>query len=78
MEFQKEAVGQDEARHSLTSHLIRQVMNSSKKQELLLELLLEEGRTFAPGSEQSKNIVKEQSNVEAIEVLERTNKEQCH
>ena len=42
-----EAVDQDQARHSLISHLVRQGLNSFKKQELMQELFLGKGRDIA-------------------------------
>ena len=73
----KEVVDQDQARQDLISHLIRQVLHSSKKQEFMQELLTEEGRTFTPISDQARKVIKEQSNVEAFELLELTDKVQC-
>ena len=68
-----EAVDQDQARQALISHLIKQVVNSSKTQELMQELFLEEGRNVTPISHHSKKIIKEQRNIEAFELLELTN-----
>ena len=67
-------VDEDLARQELVPQLVRQVLHSPQKHELLQELFPEERRIFTPES-------KEQSNVEAFEHLDLTNKiqrTQCH
>ena len=62
----KGVVHQDQARQKLISHLVRQVLNSPKKHELMQELF-PEGSIFTPISYQPKKVTKEQGNVEAVE-----------
>ena len=54
-----------------------QVVGSSKIQELKTELFPNEGAKFTPISDRSKQSMNEQSNVEAFEMLELSNKDQC-
>ena len=64
----QEVVDQDQARQRLICHLARQVLNSPKKHELMQELF-PEGRTLTPVNDQSKEVIKEQGNVEAFQAL---------
>ena len=72
----KEAVEQDQDRQALISHLVNQGMNSSKK-ELMQELFSEEGKKLTLVSDRSRQIIKDQGNVEALGLLELSNKVQC-
>ena len=71
-EIPKEAVDRDQIRQAPICHLMRQGMNSSKKQELMQKPFSKEGRTFTLISDQSKKkkIIREQGDVEAFELLE--------
>ena len=73
----KEVVDHDQPRHEQISSLIRQVLQSPKKQELVPELSPEEGRKFTPVSDQASKVIKEQGNVEALEHLDLTDKIKC-
>ena len=66
----KDVAGQ--ARHAWIFHLVRQVMNSSKKQELMLERFPEEERTLMRISDHAKRSIQVQGIVEAFELLELT------
>ena len=66
-EIPKAAVEQHQGRQALISHSVRQVMKYSQTK----------GRTFTLISDHSKKTIKEQSNVEAFELLELTKKVQC-
>ena len=55
----RQVVNLDQARQELISHLVRQVLQSSKKQKLTQELFPDEGSTFTAMSDQAKSVVKE-------------------
>ena len=52
-------------------------MKSSRKKELMEDLFPDEGKKFTRISDRFKQIMKEQGNVEAFEILEHSKKVQC-
>ena len=72
----KEAVEQDQDKQALVSLLLKRIMESDNRTQLMDELF-SGGVRFTPISECSKEIIMEQGNVEAFETLELSNKVQC-
>ena len=73
----KEAVEQNQDRQAPISVLVSRVVGLSKKKELMKEFFPDEGAKFTRTTDRSKQIVKDQGNIEAFEILELSNKVQC-
>ena len=65
------------ARRALIANLAKPVLQSPNKAALMKEPFPEDGKRCTPTSEKAKMVVKEQGNVEALELLELTDTVQC-
>ena len=73
----KKIVDADPTRRALIASLTKQVLQSPNRAALMEELFPEDGKRFSPTSEETKTVVKERGNVEALELLELTDTVQC-
>ena len=70
-------VDEDPTRRALFASLTKQVLLSATKSALMKEPLPQDGKRCTPTSEEAKTVVKEQGNVEALELLDLTDTVQC-
>ena len=70
-------VDEDPTRRALIASLTKPVLQSPNRAALMKELFPGDGKRFSPTSEETKTAVKQQGNVEALELLELTDTVQC-
>ena len=73
----KEVTEQDHDKPALVFILVKIITESSNKRELMEDLFLQDGVKFTPISERSKEIMKQQGNVDMFDICEHSNKVQC-
>ena len=73
----KAIVNADPTRRAFIGSLTKQVLQSPNRAALVKELFPEDGKRYTPTYEETKTVVKQQGNVEALELLELTDTVQC-
>ena len=73
----KKIVDADPTRRALIASLTKQVLQSTNRAALMKEVFPENGKMCTHMSEEAKTVVKEQGNVDALELLDLTDTVQC-